>query len=84
VIGRLGSARRGALGSRQQPACWPVTSPAVQQVPAPNTLPLTSFMGREPEMAAVARLLRPTRLLTLAGAGGVGKTATVRRVSLTY
>lgn len=42
----------------------------------PNNLPLqlTSFIGREQEMVAVRRLLATTRLLTLAGAGGCGKT----------
>jgi len=36
--------------------------------------PLTSFIGREPEIAAVRQLLGATRLLTLIGAPGVGKT----------
>ncbi len=46
----------------------------------PNNLPeqLTSFIGREREMAEVKRLLTSTRLLTLTGMGGTGKT----RVSL--
>lgn len=35
---------------------------------------LTRFIGREHEMAEVKRLLATTRLLTLTGAGGAGKT----------
>ena len=42
----------------------------------PNNLPLqvTSFVGREPEIVEVKRLLTTTRLRTLTGSGGVGKT----------
>ncbi|MDP9291400.1 MAG: adenylate/guanylate cyclase domain-containing protein, partial [Verrucomicrobiota bacterium] len=42
----------------------------------PNNLPaqLTTFIGREWEMTEVKRLLGTTRLLTLTGAGGTGKT----------
>jgi non-specific serine/threonine protein kinase len=36
--------------------------------------PLTSFIGRRREMAELAQLLPSTRLLTLTGAGGCGKT----------
>ncbi len=35
---------------------------------------LTSFIGREAELARIAELLPKTRLLTLAGIGGIGKT----------
>jgi hypothetical protein len=41
-----------------------------------NNLPLelTSFIGREREMAEVSRLLGTDRLVTLTGLGGSGKT----------
>src|SRR5262249_13507742 len=41
-----------------------------------NNLPvqLTTFVGRVDEVAAVTRLLREERLVTLTGAGGCGKT----------
>ena len=42
----------------------------------PNNLPLqiTSFLGRDEDVTEVKHLLQKTRLLTLAGMGGVGKT----------
>ncbi len=45
------------------------------QVARPNNLPiqLTSFIGREREIAQVRGFLSTTRLLTLTGAGGAGK-----------
>jgi non-specific serine/threonine protein kinase len=50
--------------------------PAAATARPPTNLPLetTSFIGRERETAAVERLLATTRLLTLTGAGGCGKT----------
>jgi predicted ATPase/class 3 adenylate cyclase/Tfp pilus assembly protein PilF len=49
----------------------------------PNNLPvqLTSFIGREREMADVKRSLATTRLLTLTGPGGTGKTRLALQVA---
>jgi predicted ATPase len=46
------------------------------QVPLRHGLPLqlTRLFGREREMAAVARLLETSRLVTITGPGGIGKT----------
>jgi predicted ATPase/class 3 adenylate cyclase len=47
-----------------------------------NNLPLqlTSFIGRESEIAEIAHLLKDRRLVTLTGSGGVGKTRTALQI----
>lgn len=55
----------------------PEDFPALRSLDAlPNNLPqqLTSFIGREKEIADVDRLFKQTRLLALTGSGGAGKT----------
>src|SRR5437867_1833263 len=49
----------------------------------PNNLPiqLTSFIGRERELKEVKLLLQTTRLLTLTGVGGTGKTRLALQVA---
>ncbi|WP_246493432.1 ATP-binding protein [Crossiella cryophila] len=42
---------------------------------------LTSFVGRRKELAAIRRLIAGTRLLTLTGPGGVGKTRLAMRAA---
>lgn len=49
----------------------------------PNNLPvqMTSFVGREKEVAELTRLLMSVRLITLTGSGGTGKTRLAQEVS---
>jgi predicted ATPase/class 3 adenylate cyclase len=58
--------------------------PALRSLEAtPNNLPqqLSSFVGRERELAEIRKLLGNTRLLTLLGAGGLGKTRLTLRIA---
>src|SRR5262249_6890626 len=59
-----------------QPAATPAPGTGEAETTARHNLPiaLTSFIGREGERARVKWLLATARLLTLPGAGGVGKT----------
>ena len=52
----------------------PRTLASRQDLDLPFPLPLSSFVGRERERAAVRDLLERLRLVTLTGTGGVGKT----------
>jgi predicted ATPase/DNA-binding XRE family transcriptional regulator len=65
---RLDDADRARLGAA-------LTEPNRRPVPRPLMLPadVSRFVGRERELAALGSLLPTTRLLTLTGAGGCGK-----------
>jgi predicted ATPase/transcriptional regulator with XRE-family HTH domain len=70
------TAARLHAGTRQ-PAVGPDAPTTTSHLPTPAgslSLALTSFIGREREAEAVGRALAATRLLTLTGPGGVGKT----------
>lgn len=56
---------------------------SLSAVPRSGHLPaeVTTFIGRQPELADVKRLLQRSRLVTLRGAGGVGKTRLAVRVA---
>jgi predicted ATPase/TolA-binding protein len=72
---------KGLSGSEH---LWQIIAPDLQQdfpplqslTEIPNNLPtqLTSFVGREKELAEVKRLLQDAHILTLIGPGGTGKT----------
>ena len=68
-------AKRSVSRQPAQPAQQGGSVPAPPRQPLHN-LPtqLTSFIGREHEIAEIKRLLGTTRLLTLRGSGGCGKT----------
>jgi predicted ATPase/DNA-binding SARP family transcriptional activator len=59
--------------------------PVLPPQPATTNLPvqLTSFVGRQAEMAEVRGLLQTSRLLTLSGPGGTGKTRLALEVATT-
>ncbi|TMA16592.1 MAG: ATPase, partial [Deltaproteobacteria bacterium] len=74
---------RNKLGyhTRAEIARWVAQSPDES---APSRLPvqLTSFIGRTRDLAAVSSLLGQTRLVTITGAGGTGKTRLALEVAL--
>ncbi len=54
----------------------PADFPPLKSLALPNNLPtqLTSFIGREHELAEIKQMLTTTHLLTVTGPGGTGKT----------
>jgi non-specific serine/threonine protein kinase len=60
---------------KENPKGVPVTTTPIEKENSSNLpVPLTSFVGREQELKEITRLLSTSRLLTLTGSGGVGKT----------
>lgn len=60
---------------RATPKSVPVSTKLLAKETSSNLpVPLTSFIGRERELKDIAQLLVASRLLTLVGSGGVGKT----------
>jgi len=71
---------RRLAGLSRPERVWQVAHPALADASAVTAAParrqeaLTSFVGREAELAELSALLRGTRLLTISGVGGAGKT----------
>ncbi len=61
----------------------PCMPPNPTSTPRTNNLPalLSSFIGRQAEIAEVRQLLRTQRLVTLTGPGGCGKTRLALQVA---
>jgi predicted ATPase len=68
----LGAAERARLVSAAVAPSGPPVRPGAPEWPGPVWL--TSFVGRQRELAEVRRRLAQARLLTLLGPGGTGKT----------
>jgi predicted ATPase/transcriptional regulator with XRE-family HTH domain len=77
-VGTLARAASRARDNDHSPA--PALAPVPVPVPVPASpagrlpAPITSLIGRQAEVAAVAQLVLTERLVTLTGLGGVGKT----------
>jgi predicted ATPase/DNA-binding XRE family transcriptional regulator len=68
----LPPANRAILLGAALPPAQPLLEPSIEAPPGLSAPP-TSFIGRERELRALTALLPTTRLLTLMGPGGVGK-----------
>jgi len=81
-MARFAEALALADATRATPTPPPTGPETEAQKTTPNNLPRqrTHFIGRERELAECARLLADTRLLTLTGVGGSGKTRLALRL----
>jgi non-specific serine/threonine protein kinase len=85
----LGPTERAVLESAARPASPAGRTPVVGETEPSDATPrhnlplaVTSFIGREREVAEAKRLLAETRLLTLTGTGGCGKTKLALQVAI--
>lgn len=82
ILNKLGLKSRSQIAAHVARA--EVTSPAKlasERVRQNLPVQLTSFIGRDAEVVELARLLSETRLLTLTGVAGVGKTRLALKVA---
>ncbi|GAA3055407.1 ATP-binding protein [Actinokineospora globicatena] len=54
------------------------------ELTAARRVPVSTFVGRDRDLRVLAERVRATRMLTVHGAGGVGKTELVRRMVVDY
>jgi predicted ATPase len=71
----------GKPASRQNSTPLMLTAPPEMPLRSNLPVPITSFIGRGGELVAVRQCLTAARLVTLIGAGGVGKTRLALRVA---
>jgi predicted ATPase/transcriptional regulator with XRE-family HTH domain len=76
------AAARAGTARRPGPASVTV-GPWPEAGAAALPLALTSYVGRERETSAIAGLVRESRLVTLTGAGGIGKTRAALQAAAT-
>jgi predicted ATPase len=74
----VAAAQLGAVRNRGSVTVGPWPSPRTAKLP----LALTRFIGREAELGEIATLVREHRLVTVTGAGGVGKTQTALQTAV--
>lgn len=73
----------GELVPSSSSAAPPPPTPSLASPAGRIPTPLTSFVGREQDVAAVSKLLTEARLVTLLGPGGTGKTRLAIEVTRT-
>jgi predicted ATPase/transcriptional regulator with XRE-family HTH domain/Tfp pilus assembly protein PilF len=77
-------AKTDAHTAQAQNEPQPAGGPPAPAVPTNLPAQLTRFIGREQDIAAVRQLLASNRLVTLTGAGGVGKTRLALEVGASF